>query len=406
MREIRNFMTKNHNTMGSINAKINKKEEHCCHCNNQKQDIVFDDFVINYHPYQESRPNEEAAINIFISNDSNKTDISKIVGEITTAINKIFGNKTPESEIQTKPSTEPENTTNTGTQNKPQTETPTETKKAPSNLEESLTKFGASIQSPGKLLEPWRHDVSQDPNSKVFTKEEIDKNLSSMLQSDDPVIADMAKVIKDVFDSVGVETFVEGSYQDIVLETIFAAIKGEDLDPIGPVNIVAKLVSEEEGISVSDLSSLDKNSDGSIAEELKALLTSDEFKAALNKKIQRQKNYEENERLCNDLDVKGSKTDKKITPEDIKSKFGKNEIADLFRKADGTVDTELMIVLGAELDKKGNVSYIDPGVLQWNLQRYADSDHDGKITKEEIAEFKKSEYYRVALEAYKKAYKK
>lgn len=382
MREIRNFMTKNHNTMGSINAKINKKEEHCCHCNNQKQDIVFDDFVINYHPYQESRPNEEAAINIFISNDSNKTDISKIVGEITTAINKIFGNKTPESE------------------------TPTETKKAPSNLEESLTKFGASIQSPGKLLEPWRHDVSQDPNSKVFTKEEIDKNLSSMLQSDDPVIADMAKVIKDVFDSVGVETFVEGSYKDIVLETIFAAIKGEDLDPIGPVNIVAKLVSEEEGISVSDLSSLDKNSDGSIAEELKALLTSDEFKAALNKKIQRQKNYEENERLCNDLDVKGSKTDKKITPEDIKSKFGKNEIADLFRKADGTVDTELMIVLDAELDKKGNVLYMYPGILQWDLQRYADSDHDGKITKEEIAEFKNSEYYRVALEAYKKEYKK
>lgn len=399
MREIRNFMTKNHNTMGSINAKINKKEEHCCHCNNQKQDIVFDDFVINYHPYQESRPNEEAAINIFISNDSNKTDISKIVGEITTAINKIFGNKTPESE------------------------TPTETKKAPSNLEESLTKFGSSIQSPGKLLEPWRHDVSQDPNSKVFTKEEIDKNLSSMLQSDDPVIADMAKVIKDVFDSVGVEIYNESSssdkifsnaihflgeesYNNIVLETIFAAIKGEELDSIAPVNIIAQNISEEKGISVSDLSSLDKNGDGSIAEELKALLTSDEFKAALNKKIQRQKNYEENERLCKDLDVKGSKADNKITQEDIKSKFGKNEIADLFRKEDETVDTELMIVLGAELDKKGNVLYMHPDSLQWNLQRYADSDHDGKITKEEIAAFNNSEYYSVHLEAYKKEYKK
>lgn len=149
--------------------------------------------------------------------------------------------------------------------------------------------------------------------------------------------------------------------------------------------------------SIDDLMALDKNGDGSIVEELKELLTNKDFIKTCEFKIQREKNHESNNNLINSIDKKdkNNESDEKITEDEMLAAFGQNEIADLFKMSDGSVDKALMLVLGGVKQKDGTYT-ISVNILK-NRIYLMDKDRDGKITKEEVEIFKNSDYYKEML---------
>ena len=260
-----------------------------------------------------------------------------------------------------------------------------------STLKETLTQLGKNIDNSMFSRDYGEH------NQKTFTDLEILNNIDKLKNDSNPEIAAIGSAIAGVFEQMGVDyaehanngrnTFARriNAYQDIVLETIFAAIKGEELDP-EMKTITTLSVGQQTGITVDDLLALDKNGDGSIAEEIKALLSDESFINTLEFKIQRQKNKEENIKIIDNLDT-ATNSDGIITVEELEKQFGKNEIADLFKNADGSVDRTLMIALGGEMTKDGNYT-INVAALTTHLYQM-DADRDGKITQEEVEKYKK-----------------
>lgn len=262
-----------------------------------------------------------------------------------------------------------------------------------STLKETLTQLGKNIDNSMFSRDYGEH------NQKTFTDLEILNNIDKLKNDSNPEIAAIGSAIAGVFEQTGVGYPKQANnnkdslaynirintYQDIVLETIFAAIKGEELDPENK-QLSVNYVGKQLGITVDDLLALDKNGDGSIAEEIKALLSDESFINTLEFKIQRQKNKEENIKIIDNLDT-ATNSDGIITVEELEKQFGKNEIADLFKNADGSVDRTLMIALGGEMTKDGNYT-INVAALTTHLYQM-DADRDGKITQEEVEKYKK-----------------
>lgn len=265
-----------------------------------------------------------------------------------------------------------------------------------SSLKETLTQLSKDIDNAGSIK------YYKEDNQNTFTDFEILSNIDKLKNSTNAEIAAIGSAIAGVFEQMGVDyaehsnngrnTFARriNAYQDIVLETIFAAIKGEELDP-KMKTITTLSVGQQTGITVDDLLALDKNGDGSIAEEIKALLSDESFINTLEFKIQRQKNKEENIKIIDNLDT-ATNSDGIITVEELEKQFGKNEIADLFKNADGSVDRTLMIALGGEMTKDGNYT-INVAALTTHLYQM-DADRDGKITQDEVSKYKESAIYK------------
>ncbi len=335
----------------------------------------------------------------FMANDENYNELDRLssidfkIAE--ESINAAPTPKNPEkieaksiSEITTGPETdETEPETNA---NEPEKDT------SEQSLKEILTQLGKDLD---------QSDFStyyKEQNQKTFTDSEILRNIDKLKNDSNPEIAALGSAIAGVFEQTGVgypkpaendKNRIANritTYQNIVLETIFAAIKGEDLDP-DEKNLVSMSVGEQSGITVDDLLALDKNGDGSIAEELNALFSDKTFVDTLNLKIQRQKNKEENIKTIDKLDA-AKKEDGIITVEEIAAQFGNNEIADLFKNSDGSVDRALLIALGGTMSKDGNYT-ITTGALTNRIYEM-DADRDGKITQEEVSKYKESVWYK------------
>ena len=322
--------------------------------------------------------------------DNNYNEISTEKIDFAFKKSSIYENLVSTTQSELKDSIVPSKTGSTNTEPETSTTEP-ETDTTEPSLKETLTQLGKNIDNSG-----WTNYYTED-NQNTFTDFEILSNIDKLKNSTNPEIAAIGSAIADVFEQMGVDyaehansgrnTFARriNAYQDIVLETIFAAIKGEELDP-EMKTITTLSVGQQTGITVDDLLALDKNGDGSIAEEIKALLSDESFINTLEFKIQRQKNKEENIKIIDNLDT-ATNSDGIITVEELEKQFGKNEIADLFKNADGSVDRTLMIALGGEMTKDGNYT-INVAALTTHLYQM-DADRDGKITQEEVEKYKK-----------------
>lgn len=242
-------------------------------------------------------------------------------------------------------------------------------------------------------------------NEKIITAEELTANLKDMAGSSNEEIAGIGQAILDVYNTLGIElTTVDDNfsvikhildqnsiYTEIVTQAIMRAIKGEEIDPADSNELKAFSVGLQDGITTDDLLALDKDGDGSIVNELKTILSDPEFLKTCQFMLDREKNHVENNKKINALDDSGN-NDGEISVGEIAQNFGSNEIADLFKTEEGTVDRALMIALGGDMAKDGNYT-INPSVLQNRLYQM-DADRDGIVTAEEVAKFKESDIYK------------
>lgn len=154
------------------------------------------------------------------------------------------------SEITTGPETdETEPETNA---NEPEKDT------SEQSLKEILTQLGKDLDQSGFST------YYKEQNQKTFTDSEILRNIDKLKNDSNPEIAALGSAIAGVFEQTGAgypkpaendKNRIANritTYQNIVLETIFAAIKGEDLDP-DEKNLVSMSVGEQSGITVDDL---------------------------------------------------------------------------------------------------------------------------------------------------------
>lgn len=255
--------------------------------------------------------------------------------------------------------------------------------------------------------------MSNDKNKNTFTRSELYLNIEKMSSSSNPEVAGIGKVLSDLFKALSVDLWEDdpndpmsfakifidsdNKYSNILMDTVIAAIQGKELDPESNGEKTMISIGDQTGLSIDDLMALDKNGDGSIVEELKELLTNKDFIKTCEFKIQREKNHESNNNLINSIDKKdkNNESDEKITEDEMLAAFGQNEIADLFKMSDGSVDKALMLVLGGVKQKDGTYT-ISVNILK-NRIYLMDKDRDGKITKEEVEIFKNSDYYKEML---------
>lgn len=123
--------------------------------------------------------------------------------------------------------------------------------------------------------------------SQVLTESELYFNLTLLLESSNQEISGIAKVFAEIFEKYGIDvpdgdSVVQNEYANIILETVFNAIKGKELESD---EIYEQSANSQKGLTIADLMSLDKNSDGSIVEELKELLNSTELNNVIQNKI-------------------------------------------------------------------------------------------------------------------------
>ena len=252
-------------------------------------------------------------------------------------------------------------------------------------------------------------DSYSEKTEKIITKRELLGNIANMVQSDNPEIAGIGGVLKAVFDALGMDlpedidydTYFNSisadnnssQYRSIVVNEIYNAIFNA-LYPEDNSNPYFKATSTSEltGLHVEDLVKLDKNGDGSIVDELKDLLNSPEFIQNCQYKINTTRMENEISQLDADMDGKISES------ELIKLKLegSHNSILDLLFHQDklATLDTTLLILLGAEYDEKNKEYVITPETL-FNAIIKLDKNGDGKVTQEEVEQFRQEnkEYY-------------
>ena len=107
---------------------------------------------------------------------------------------------------------------------------------------------------------------------------------------------------------------------------------------------------------------------------------------------------------CRDLSSKG--WPEPITSDDIFDNLGKSPIADLFKTTGPNgvtgIDMAMVVALGGEIDFGTGLFTIDIMTLAKNIQSKLDKDGDGKVSDQELADFKNSAEYKKAAEEYKK----
>lgn len=107
---------------------------------------------------------------------------------------------------------------------------------------------------------------------------------------------------------------------------------------------------------------------------------------------------------CRDLSSKG--WPEPITSDDIFDNLGKSPIADLFKTTGPNgvtgIDMAMVVALGGEIDFGTGLFTIDIMTLAKNIQSKLDKDGDGKVSDQELANFKNSAEYKKAAEEYKK----
>ena len=252
-------------------------------------------------------------------------------------------------------------------------------------------------------------DSYSEKTEKIITKRELLGNIANMVQSDNPEIAGIGGVLKAVFDALGMDlpedidynSFINSvssdnnssQYRSIVVNEIYNEIYNA-LYPEDSNNPYFKTMSAAEltGLHVEDLVKLDKNGDGSIVDELKDLLNSPEFIQNCQYKINTTRM--ENEISLLDADMDGKISESELIK--LKLEGYNNSILDLLFHQDklATLDTTLLILLGAEYDEKNKEYVITPETL-FNAIIKLDKNGDGKVTQEEVEQFRQEnkEYY-------------
>ena len=252
-------------------------------------------------------------------------------------------------------------------------------------------------------------DSYSEKTEKIITKRELLGNIANMVQSDNPEIAGIGGVLKAVFDALGMDlpedidynSFINSvssdnnssQYRSIVVNEIYNEIYNA-LYPEDSNNPYFKTMSAAEltGLHVEDLVKLDKNGDGSIVDELKDLLNSPEFIQNCQYKINTTRM--ENEIILLDADMDGKISESELIK--LKLEGYNNSILDLLFHQDklATLDTTLLILLGAEYDEKNKEYVITPETL-FNAIIKLDKNGDGKVTQEEVEQFRQEnkEYY-------------
>ncbi len=246
-------------------------------------------------------------------------------------------------------------------------------------------------------------DEYLEQREKTITKNELFDNILKMTQSDNSEIAGIGEVIKYVFDALGMDLPEEGTnYNNLlslitsknskdwrllvaneIYNAIFNALYPEDND-----NPIKSIKSEDlDGLNVEDLVKLDKNGDGSIVDELKALLNSPDFIKSCEYKINTAIMQANIAALDTDFDGKISQSE--LTK--LKSEGYSNSILDLLfiqesNKLDA-LDTTLLFLLGAEYDEKSQEYVISQDDL-YNALLKLDKNGDGKVTQEEVEQFR------------------
>ncbi len=240
--------------------------------------------------------------------------------------------------------------------------------------------------------------------AQIITKQELLGNIAEMTQSGNPEIAGIGGVLKAVFDALGMDlpedidynSFINSvssdnnssQYRSIVVNEIYNAIFNA-LYPEDNSNPYFKATSTSEltGLHVEDLVKLDKNGDGSIVDELKDLLNSPEFIQNCQYKINTTRMENEISQLDADMDGKISES------ELIKLKLEgyNNSILDLLFMQESNkfdaLDTTLLFLIGAEYDEQNQEYVITPEAL-FNALIKLDKNGDGKVTQEEVEQFR------------------
>lgn len=376
------------NVIGMFSNKLNEFVSKAVY--NPKDELVstettgmFTNFKASFMPYEESRPNYEKGFEKYVNSIEQTQKQSEVE---------------PEAEIQLKPEVETKTIQITDTTITSET----------INLKKELTELSKSVDK--SISKDYKKD-----NENMFTSAELYMNIEKMISSSNPEIAGIGNSLSDLFKELGVDLWKNDSnnpdtlsakYDDsdtslsnIVMRTIIAAIKGDELDPADDGTTVLAYMGKQTGLTLDELSALDKNGDGSIVEELSVLLKNPEFINTCKFKIQRQKNETENNKNISRLDrEKGGNGDGTITEAEIKAQFGQNEIAELFKTSSGSVDRSLLLALGAIKQKDGTYS-INVRALK-NTIYNMDANRDGKITKEEVEKFKNSQYFKQVMNFY------
>lgn len=262
---------------------------------------------------------------------------------------------------------------------------------------------------------PFAHsdDSYSEKTEKIITKRELLGNIANMVQSDNPEIAGIGGVLKAVFDALGMDlpedidydTYFNSisadnnssQFSSIVVNEIYNAIFNA-LYPEDNSNPYFKATSTSEltGLHVEDLVKLDKNGDGSIVDELKDLLNSPDFIQNCQYKINITRM--ENEISLLDADMDGKISQSELIK--LKLEGYDNSILDLLFHQDkyAALDTTLLILLGAEYDEKNKEYVITPETL-FNAIIKLDKNGDGKVTQEEVEQFRQEnkEYYETQI---------
>ena len=282
-------------------------------------------------------------------------------------------------------------------------------------LKDILADFTEGVNPNTSILLKGSNKDGSEP-TKTINPYDLFFGISNLCDSENSEIAGIAQVISDLYKSLGADprftvqyqnipnswgSLRDGSKEAIITQAIFDAIQGDEiLGQSGGLTTLLGHNKEKETLSVEDLLALDKNGDGSIIDELQELLTDPEFVSKVEFEIKRQENIDRNQDLIREM----AGDDDKITEDEISANFGNNPIADLFKLDDGSFDLQLFIVLGAEKDENGDFSmspiWFQAIFVNGNLNEMVDTDRDGNITKEEIAAFKETAYYKDKLNEY------
>lgn len=312
-------------------------------------------------------------------------------------------------------STTPSETT-TSTENTESTPNTTVTSTEDSESSPSTTTTETTGEEQSKELEKTLEDLAKsindstgiysyfaEQNEKTITQEELTANLKKLAASTDQETAGIGQAILGVYEAQGVDiddankvsgalkSIVAPSYTDIVTDAIFRAIKGEEIDPESK-SIDSFFVGQQTGITVEELMALDKDGDGSIVKELQTMLSNPEFLKTCQFMIDREKNHAQNNQKIDEIDSMGN-NDGLISVGEIAAAFGSNDIADLFKNDDGTVDRALMVALGGTQTKDGN--YTINAIHFQNKLYQMDADRDGIVTADEVAKYKEGYQYRL-----------
>lgn len=311
----------------------------------------------------------------------------------------------------------PVNTNNSTTQAKDVAVTKDNTDKgrAVADLESTLKNWLSEINDETNLSKSDKHS---EENKTILTKSEFLSNFDEMLNSSNAEISGIAKVIKEFFAQFGIETIdiystildsfngVSAKASDsqitmLILNKMFDLLSGADINSESSQTKYSALTEalrgmtadKQSGLTLEQLLALDTNGDGSIVDELKEKLSNPELVSMLNKDIEKAHNKANVNYQIMLLATKDENS-YEISTGEIAQAFGNNEVADLFKMKDGRVDRALILALGGKESKDGNYT-ISASLLNDNLYK-ADYNNDGKITKEEIEQFKQTQEYKKA----------